>query len=75
MPHDDPRFVPLAEFANGFDADMARERLEAEDIPVLVKSLQGGMFGAGFLGPAVGGVTLFVPSPDLERAQHLFNDR
>jgi len=74
MSHDDPRFVPLVEFANGFDADVARERLAAEDIPVLVKALQGGMFGAGFLGPAVGGVTLFVPSPELERARALLND-
>lgn len=74
MSNDDPRFVPLAEFANGFDADMARERLAAEDIPVLVKALQGGMFGAGFLGPAVGGVTLWVPSPELERARALLND-
>jgi hypothetical protein len=74
MSHDEPRFVPLAEFANGFDADMARERLEAEDIPVLVKALQGGMFGAGFLGPSVGGVTLYVPSPELERARALLND-
>lgn len=74
MPHDDPLFVPLAEFANGFDADVARERLAAEDIPVLVKAMQGGMFGAGFLGPSVGGVTLFVPLPELDRAKVLLND-
>ena len=74
MSHDDPRFVPLAEFANGFDADVARERLAAEDIPVLVKGMQSGMFGAGFLGSAVGGVTLYVPSPELERARALLND-
>lgn len=74
MSNDEPRFVPLVEFANGFDADMARERLAAEDIPVLVKAVQGGVFGAGFLGTSVGGVTLFVPSPELERARALMDD-
>ncbi len=68
---DEARFVPLANYPNGFDADMARAQLEEEGIPVLVKAVQGGMFGPGFLGPVAGGVTLFVPSPELERAQLL----
>jgi hypothetical protein len=74
MSKDEPRFVPLVEFANGFDADVARERLAAEDIPVLVKAMQGGMFGAGYLGPSVGGVTLYVPSLEVERARALLSD-
>ena len=70
----EPRFVPLASFANGFDADVARERLEAAGIPVLVKGPQVGMFGGGFQGTAVGGVALLVPSPELDRAQALLEE-
>jgi len=67
----DARYVPLANFPNALEADIARERLEAEGIPVLVKGLHVGLFGAGFQGLAIGGVELLVPSPELERAQHL----
>lgn len=67
----DVQFVPLANFPNGFEADMARQRLEDAGIPVLVKALQGGMFGPGYLGPLAGGVTLHVPSPDVQRAKDL----
>jgi len=70
MTHD-VRFVSLATYSNGFDADLARETLEAEGIPVLVKGPQVGIFGAGFQGTVQGGVELQVPSPELERAQAL----
>jgi hypothetical protein len=70
----EPRFVLLANFANGFEADIARERLEAEDIPVLIKGAHVGLFGGGFQGLSVGGVELFVPSPELERAKLLLAD-
>lgn len=69
-----PRFVPLANYPNGFAADLVRQRLEDDGIPVLVKALQGGMFGAGYLGPVTGGVTLFVPSPELDRARALLEE-
>ena len=68
------RFVPLATFANGLDADLARETLEAEGIPVLVKGPQVGMFGGAFQGTVLGGVELHVPSPELERARALLED-
>ena len=68
---EEARFVPLANYPNGFDADVARQQLEDDGIPVLVKAVQGGMFGAGYLGPVTGGVTLFVPSPELERSKEL----
>jgi hypothetical protein len=67
----DARFVPLANFPNALEADIARARLEAEGIPVLVKGLHVGLFGAGFQGLTVGGVELLVPSPELERARRL----
>ncbi|MBA4071081.1 MAG: hypothetical protein C0497_04475 [Gemmatimonas sp.] len=68
------QFVPLASFANGFDADLVRARLEAEGIPVLLKGPQVGMFGAGFQGSFMGGAELFVPSPELERARALLEE-
>ena len=70
----EPRFVRLASFANGFEADLARERLEAEGIPVLLKGAQVGMFGAGFQGSFMGGAELFVPSPEYERAKALIEE-
>ncbi len=71
--NDDIRFVALATFANGFEADLVRARLEDADIPVLVKGPQVGMFGSGFQGATVGGVELFVPSPELDRARALLD--
>lgn len=68
------RFVPLATFANGFDADIARALLEEEGIPVLVKGPNVGMFGLGFQGATVGGVELLVPSPELDRAKALLDE-
>ena len=70
----DARFVPLANFPNGFAADLVRQRLEDEGIPVLTKALQGGIFGPGFLGSVTGGVTLLVPSPEHERAKALMEE-
>lgn len=70
----EPQFVPLASFANGFDADLARARLEAEGIPVMLKGPQVGMFGAGFQGSLMGGAELFVPSPELDRAKALLEE-
>ncbi len=71
---DEPRYVLLATFANGFEADLARERLEAEDIPVLAKGSNVGMFGGAFQGSVTGGVSLFVPSPEIDRAKALLDD-
>ncbi len=68
---DDPsraEWVAIATFATGLEADMARQQLDAEGIPVLTKSDAPGIFGAGFQGSVGGGVTLCVPSPEVERA-------
>lgn len=70
----DVRFVPLATYPNGFEADQAREVLEADGIPVLLKGPQVGIFGAGFQGALQGGVELHVPSPELSRAKSLLGD-
>lgn len=66
---DKAEWVSIGNFSTGFQADMARQLLEAEDIPVLVNSNAPGIFGAAFQGTVVGGITLQVPSPLLGRAR------
>ncbi|MBW7933375.1 MAG: DUF2007 domain-containing protein [Gemmatimonadaceae bacterium] len=68
-----PKFVLLATFATAWEADVARAQLEEEEIPVLVKGLHLGLFGAGFQGPAMGGIELYVASPELDRARTLLS--
>jgi len=62
---DHARWEQLATYATGF---------EAEDIPVLIKGPQVGVFGAGFQGVMGGGLALFVPSPEIDRARELLAD-
>lgn len=64
----------VAVYATGLEADMARGLLEAEGIPVLVRSNSAGIFGLGFQGNISGGVTLQVPGPELERAREMLSD-
>ena len=71
---DHARWEQLATYATGFEAELAKARLEAEDIPVLIKGPQVGVFGAGFQGVMGGGLVLFVPSPELDRARELLAD-
>jgi hypothetical protein len=66
-----PHWAPLGSYGSLFEADQVRVVLEAENIPVLVRGTQVGLFGAGFQGPVTGGVHLFVPSTALERAREL----
>ena len=67
------QWVVIGNFSTAFEADMVRQTLEAEGIPVLTKSDAPGIFGAGFQGTVTGGVTLHVPSPELDRAQELLD--
>jgi len=64
----------LATCATGFEAELAKARLEAEGIVVMIKGPQVGVFGAGFQGVMGGGLELFVPSPELDRARELLAD-
>ncbi len=54
---------------SGLDVDVVRGALELENIPVLVRGEQVGMFGAGFQGPLTRGAELLVPAGALERAR------
>ena len=64
-------WVVVGSYGTGLEADMARQLLEAEGIPVLVQSNAPGIFGAGFQGAVTGGIVLRVPSPELDRAASL----
>ncbi len=64
-------WVTLHSFNTGFEADLIRSMLEEEGIPVMQQSSAPGIFGASYQGSVTGGITLLVPSPELERAREL----
>jgi hypothetical protein len=66
-------FVPVATFGTGVEADMARAQLESAGILVLSQGENVGIFGPGFGGQVLGGVTLSVPEPELARALSLLD--
>lgn len=72
-PESQAQWMVIGNFNTAFEADMIRQVLEAEGIPVLTKSDAPGIFGAGFQGAVTGGVTLHVPSPEFDRAQALLD--
>ncbi len=70
MDHENERaeWVEVGTYATGLEADMVKGALEELGIPVLVRSNAPGIFGFAYQGGVAGGVTLHVPSPELERA-------
>ncbi len=66
---DHAEWVLLASFATGLEADQVRLELEEAGVPALVRGAQPGIFGPGFQGPSMGGLDVYVPSPELERAR------
>ncbi len=69
-----PRWEKLAVFAASYAAELARQRLEAEGIPVAVLNDQTGIFGPGFMGTSAIGVTVLVPAGRTEEAMELVED-
>lgn len=66
-------WVEIGSYNTGFEADLVRQSLEAEGIPVLAKSDAPGIFGAGFQGAVTGGVVLFVPDVEFDRASDILD--
>jgi hypothetical protein len=67
-------WTKLATFGSGLDADIARARLEAAEIPVQLRGEQTGAFGPSFLGTVPGGIDIYVPSPELQHARDLLDE-
>jgi hypothetical protein len=65
--------MKLATFASGLEADIARARLEEADIPVQLRGQPTGIVGPSFQGPVPGGVDVYVPSPEVDRARELLD--
>lgn len=68
------QWVEVASFSTGLEADIARATLEEAGIPARVVSNRAGVFGLTFQGFVPGGITLEVPSPELERARDLLDE-
>lgn len=64
-------WVELATYGTGFEADLAQQSLTEAEIPCLMRGNQAGIFGAGFQGPVMGGITLYVPSSAVQTARDL----
>ena len=66
-------WVTVKEFATQLEAEMARARLESEEIPSMIASHGSGVFGAGFQGPIPGGVELRVPRDRLAEVRDVLD--
>jgi hypothetical protein len=71
---DDIRWAKAASFKASYEADLARQALEAEGIPVAVLGDVTGIFGPGYMGPTTRGNTVLVPSDRLDEARELIAD-
>ena len=70
MKHQDKGWRVLDTYASGFDAVVALAQLETAQIPAVRANNDGaGIFGPGFQGPTVHGVTVLVPAGALEDAR------
>jgi hypothetical protein len=59
----------VAKYPTVFDAERAKATLEIEGIEAMIQSHGGtGVFGPGYQGPVIGGVSLLVRAADLEKA-------
>jgi hypothetical protein len=61
-------FVALHNYSTTAEAELNAELLRAAGMVALLQSPQQGLFGAGFSGLSVHGVTLLVPAVDYDRA-------
>jgi hypothetical protein len=66
-------WVKIVTVASGFEADLTRAMLEEQNIPVLIRGKQAGLFGGGFQGAVPGGVDILVPSSVALRARELID--
>ncbi len=67
-------FVAFKTYSSTVEAEMHAGILHDAGIPAIVQSPGHGMFGAGFSGLFVHGVTLLVPADRLDDAGDLIDD-
>jgi hypothetical protein len=53
------------------EAEMMKQMLESENIPVLIRGTYSGVFGGAYQGPVPGGVQILVPEEELDNAREL----
>jgi hypothetical protein len=66
-------WVRVREFGTAFEAEMTKARLESADIPVMLTSHAGAIFGPGFQGAVPSGVEVRVPADRLQDARALLD--
>jgi len=67
-------WVAVAEFASGFEADLALARLESAGILAVRRDNDTvGIFGPGFQGATARGVAVLVPSDELLEAKGILD--
>ncbi len=68
--HEDLKWVSVASFGSGLEADLAVQRLEAEGIVAIARGNDTvGIFGPGFQGRTAQGVDVLVPSDAVSAAR------
>lgn len=67
-------FVAFQNYSTSAEAEMHAQLLRNAGIVSFVQGPQAGIFGAGFSGASVQGVTLMVAARDIEAAQELLNE-
>lgn len=67
-------WIRVREVGSRFEADMARARLEAADIPSVIMGHEAGIFGAGFQGMIPSGVEIRVPRELVAAAEDVLRD-
>ena len=71
MTDDSPRWTTVASFPGRFLAEVTIGSLEADDIPVLVKGEEPGIWGPGFTGLTPQGIQVLVPADYADRAREI----
>ncbi|HEX7979518.1 MAG TPA: DUF2007 domain-containing protein [Gemmatimonadaceae bacterium] len=69
-----PQWVPVADFASSFEADLAVVRLESAGILAVARGNDiVGVFGPGFAGSSARGVRVLVPSDAVDAAREILS--
>jgi hypothetical protein len=64
-------FMPLQNYSTSSEAEMNVQILREAGIAAILQGPQAGIFGAGFSGVSIQGVTLLVREEDVEEALEL----